>query len=57
MKEFLFKVSTYHYIAAENLDEAYDKLKSEIIDEWDQVEDVETLDEHELDWNLKNNLI
>ena len=48
MKEFLFKVSTYHYIAAENIDEAYDKLKSEIIDEWDQVEDVETLDEHEL---------
>lgn len=48
MKEFLFKVSTYHYIAAENIDEAYDKLKSEIIDEWDQVEDIETLDEHEL---------
>ena len=48
MKEFLFKVSTYYYIAAENIDEAYDKLKSEIIDEWDQVEDVETLDEHEL---------
>ncbi len=48
MKEFLFKVSTYHYIAAENIDEAYDKLKSEIIEEWDQVEDVETLDEHEL---------
>ena len=37
-----------HYIAAENLDEAYDKLKPEIIDEWDQVEDVETLDEYEL---------
>ena len=49
MKEFLFKVSTYHYIAAENIDEAYDKLKTEIIDEWDQVEDIETLDEHELD--------
>jgi hypothetical protein len=48
MKELLFKVSTYHYIAAENIDEAYDKLKTEIINEWDQVEDVETLDEHEL---------
>jgi len=48
MKEFLFKVSSYHYVAAENLDEAYDKLKTEIIDEWDQVEDVEMLDEHEL---------
>ena len=48
MKEFLFKVSTYYYIAAENIDEAYDKLKTEIIDEWDQVEDIETLDEHEL---------
>ena len=48
MKEFLFKVLTYHYIAAENIDEAYDKLKAEIIEEWDQVEDVETLDEHEL---------
>ena len=48
MKEFLFKVVTYHYIAAENINEAYDKLKTEIIDEWDQVEDVETLDEHEL---------
>ena len=48
MKEFLFKVLTYYYIAAENIDEAYDKLKSEIIEEWDQVEDVETLDEHEL---------
>lgn len=47
MKEFLFKVSSYYYIAAENIDEAYDKLK-EIIDEWDQVEDIETLDEHEL---------
>ena len=47
MKEFLFKVSSYYYIAAENIDEAYDKLK-EVIDEWDQVEDVETLDEHEL---------
>ena len=48
MKEFLFKVVTYHYVAAENIDEAYDKLKTEIINEWDQVEDVETLDEHEL---------
>ena len=48
MKEFLFKVITYHYVAAENIDEAYDKLKTEIIDEWDQVEDVETLDEYEL---------
>ncbi|MBR6253657.1 MAG: hypothetical protein IKR04_07510 [Clostridia bacterium] len=48
MKEFLFKVVTYHYVAAENIDEAYDKLKTEIIDEWDQVEDVETLDEYEL---------
>ena len=48
MKEFLFKVSTYHYIAAENIDEAYEKLKSEIIEEQDQVEDVETLDEYEL---------
>ncbi len=48
MKEFLFKVSTYHYVSAENLDEAYEKLKTEIIDEWDQVEDVETLDEYEL---------
>lgn len=47
MKEFLFKVSSYYYIAAENIDEAYDKLK-EVIDEWDQVEDVETLDEHEI---------
>lgn len=47
MKEFLFKVSSYYYITAENIDEAYDKLK-EIIDEWDQVEDVETLDEHEI---------
>ena len=52
MKEFLFKVITYHYVAAENIDEAYDKLKIEIIDEWDQVEDVETLDEHEL-YDLK----
>ena len=33
MKEFLFKVSTYHYIAAENIDEAYDKLQAEIINE------------------------
>lgn len=49
MKEFLFKVSTYHYIGAENIDEAYNKLKTEIIDEWDTVEDVEMLDEHELD--------
>lgn len=48
MKEFLFKVSTYHYIAAENIDEAYDKLKAEIIDEWNQVEDVETLDEYDV---------
>ena len=48
MKEFFFKVSSYYYIAAENIDEAYDKLKTEIIDEWDQVEDVEILDEHEL---------
>ena len=48
MKEFLFKVVTYHYVAAENIDEAYDKLKTEIIDEWDQVDDIETLDEHEL---------
>ena len=48
MKEFLFKVITYHYVAAENIDEAYDKLKTEIIDEWDQVDDIETLDEHEL---------
>ena len=48
MKEFLFKVSSYHYVAAENLDEAYDKLKTEIIDEYDQVEDIEMLDEHEL---------
>ena len=47
MKEFLFKVSSYYYIAAENIDEAYDKLK-EVIDEWDQVEDIETLDEHEI---------
>ena len=30
----------------------YDKLKAEIIDEWDQVEDIETLDEHEL-YDLK----
>ena len=48
MKEFLFKVITYHYVAAENIDEAYDKLKAEIIDEYDQVEDIEMLDEHEL---------
>lgn len=48
MKEFLFKVVTYHYVAAENIDEAYDKLKTEVIDEWDQVEDIETLDEYEL---------
>lgn len=48
MKEFLFKVSSYHYVAAENLDEAYDKLKAEIIDEYNQVEDIETLDEHEI---------
>ena len=48
MKEFLFKVVIYYYVAAENIDEAYDKLKAEIIDEWDQVEDVETLDEYEL---------
>ena len=48
MKEFLFKVVTYHYVAAENIDEAYDKLKTEVIDEWDQVEDVEMLDEHEI---------
>ena len=48
MKEFLFKVSSYHYVAAENLDEAYDKLKAEIIDEYDQVEDIEMLDEHEI---------
>lgn len=48
MKEFLFKVSSYYYIAAENIDEAYDKLKTEIINEWDQVEDIETLDEYEL---------
>ena len=47
MKEFLFKVSSYYYIGAENIDEAYDKLK-EVIDEWDQVEDIETLDEHEI---------
>ena len=47
MKEFLFKVSSYYYIDAENIDEAYDKLK-EVIDEWDQVEDIETLDEHEI---------
>ena len=48
MKEFLFKVSSYYYIAAENIDEAYDKLKTEVINEWDQVEDIETLDEHEI---------
>lgn len=48
MKEFLFKVSSYYYIAAENVDEAYDKLQAEIINEWNQVEDVEMLDEHEL---------
>lgn len=48
MKEFLFKVSSYHYINAENLDEAYDKLKAEMIDEWDQVEDIEKLDEYEV---------
>lgn len=48
MKEFLFKVSTYHYVAAENLDEAYEKLETEIINEYDHVVDVETLDEHEL---------
>ena len=48
MKEFLFKVSMYHYINAENLDEAYDKLEAEVIDEYDHVVDVEMLDEHEL---------
>ena len=48
MKEFLFKVSSYYYITAENIDKAYEQLKTEIIDEWDQVEDIETLDEHEL---------
>ena len=48
MKEFLFKVSSYYYVATENLDEAYDKLKTEIINEWDQVEDIEMLDEHEI---------
>lgn len=48
MKEFLFKVSTYHYVAAENLDEAYEKLETEIINEYDHVVDVETLDEYEL---------
>lgn len=47
MKEFLFKVSIYHYITAENRDEAYNKLKTEIIEEWDQVEDIEILDEYE----------
>lgn len=48
MKEFLFRVSSYYYIAAENIDEAYDKLKTEIIDEYNHVVDVEMLDEHEL---------